>query len=52
MEERTALVCQEMAMLSPMLRWTSDFPSDHSDGKMLVLDVAVRCEKEGESTKH
>ena len=45
-DERTANECMEIAnSISPMIKWTCDFPSAHHDGKLPVLDLAVWCQQ-------
>ena len=51
-DERTALVCRDIAnTVTPMLQWTCDYPSAHSNEKMPVLDLVVWYQEEKGVTK-
>ena len=43
-DKRTALIIKDIAdSVTDMLRWTADYPSAHSNGRLPILDIETWC---------
>ena len=48
-DKRTALIIKDIAdSISGMLRFTADFPSAHSNGRLPILDIETWCSESPE----
>ena len=50
-DKRTALIVKEVAdSITEMLKWTADFPSAHSNGRLPILDIETWCSESPDGT--